>query len=213
MLFLIMGASGSGKSVCLAGLQKQRSDIDWRDFDDLPSVPTSTAERQKATEYWLQLAVRNEQKQISTGIVGGAILGEVLACPSALKIKTIRPVLLDCHDITRIDRIRARDPIPSCASQEMLCWAAWQRMHVTDPQWRQDVIQAEGSKEMQWDRGKDWQRGDPRWQVETIDNTTLTIEQTIDKLVEWVIKTDSCSESDPRSKRVAPDEKVRWKDR
>ncbi len=190
VLFLIMGASGSGKSACLSGLRKRRPEIDWRDFDDLPSVPTTTAERQRATEYWLQLAARNEQKQVSTGVVGGTILGEVLACPSAIKIQRICPILLDCHDVIRIDRIRARDPIPSWASQEMLCWAAWQRMHVVDPQWRQDVIQAQGAEEMQWDRWKGWQRGDPRWQVKTIDNTALTVEQTINELIGWITKNE-----------------------
>jgi len=53
-------------------------------------------------------------------------------------------------------------------------------------QWRQDVIQAESAEEMQWDRWRDWKRGDLRWRVETLDNTTLTIQGTIDALIEWV---------------------------
>jgi hypothetical protein len=186
MLFLVMGASGSGKSTCLAGIRNVRPDVDWRDFDDLPSIPTNTAERQTATEGWLQLAIANEQRNVSTGIVGTVVLGEVLACPSALHIEKICPLLLDCHDVTRIDRIRGRDATPVWASQDMLSWAAWQRMHAVDPQWRQDVIQADGAEGMQWDRWRNWQRGDPRWQVETLDSTLLTIEQTVNWLVDWV---------------------------
>jgi hypothetical protein len=137
-------------------------------------------------EGWLQLAVANEQRNVSTGIVGTVVLGEVLACPSALHIEKICPLLLDCHDVTRIDRIRGRDATAVWASQDMLSWAAWQRMHAVDPQWRQDVIQADGAEGMQWDRWRNWQRGDPRWQVETLDSTLLTIEQTVNWLVDWV---------------------------
>ncbi len=181
-----MGASGSGKSVCLAGLQKKRPEIDWHDFDDLPVRPDSTAERQTGTEYWLQLAADNEAKGVSTGIAGTIVLGEVLACPSAARLAKICPALLDCNDVRRIDRIRARDENPVLASQEMLCWAAWQRMHTVDPQWRQDVIQAHGAERMDWERWSHWQRGDPRWQVEVIDTTELTIDQTVGRLLSWI---------------------------
>jgi ABC-type lipoprotein export system ATPase subunit len=75
MLFLIMGASGSGKSSSLTGLKQQRPDIDWRDFDDAPKHPTSTAERQLTTEYWLRVATQNQKIGISTGIVGTIVLG------------------------------------------------------------------------------------------------------------------------------------------
>ena len=188
MLFPIMGASGSGKSVCLAGLQQHRPDMDWHDFDDLAVLPTNTAERQAATEHWLQRAVRNEGKGVNTGLAGTMVLGQVLACPSAAHLPQICSVLLDCHDVVRIDQIRARDGNSVWATQEMLCWAAWQRMHAVDPQWRQDVIQAHGAEDMQWERWSSWQRGDPRWQVEIMDNTLLTVEQTTHQLVAWVAK-------------------------
>jgi hypothetical protein len=188
MLFLVTGASGSGKSACLSRLQSRLPEIDWRDFDDLPSIPANTAERQIATEHWLQLAAENAQKNISTGIAGTVILGEVLACPSATKLSSVHAVLLDCHDVVRIDRIRARDADPVWASQEMLSWAAWQRMHAVDPQWRQDVIQTPGAPGMQWERWRDWRRGDRRWQVETIDTTALTIDNVVEKLAEWILR-------------------------
>jgi len=181
-----MGASGSGKPACLPGLRTCLPDIDWRDFDDFPSKPTSTADRQRASECWLQEARQNQERRVDTGIVGTVVFGEMLACPSAEKIEGIHAILLDCYDVTRIDRILARNADGFYASQEMLCWAAWQRMHGVDPQWRQDVIQAEGAEEMHWERWRHWKRGDPRWRVESLDNTDLTIQDTVDAVVKWV---------------------------
>jgi hypothetical protein len=186
MLFLIMGASGSGKSSCLNGLRQQTPHIDWRDFDDAPKHPNSTADRQLTTEYWLQVAKQNQERGISTGIAGTIVLGEVLACPSAPAIEAIHALLLDCADIVRIDRIRARDGIDaSCATQDMLCWAAWLRMHSSDPQWRQDVIQTPGAPGMNWKRWSSWNKDDPRWKVNVLDNTSLSVEETTDALVAW----------------------------
>lgn len=186
MLFLIMGASGSGKSSSLRGLKQHRPDIDWRDFDHAPKHPTNTAERQLTTEYWLQLAAQNQAKGLSTGIVGTTVLGEVLACPSAPAIEGICALLLDCADVIRIERIRARDGhSASCASQDMLCWAAWLRMHASDPQWRQDVIQSQGAPGMDWHSWSSWSKGDARWHVDVLDNSLLGIEETTNALVAW----------------------------
>ena len=187
MLFLIMGASGSGKSSVLAGLKQRRPDIDWRDFDDAPQHPSSPADRQQVTQYWLQLATENQARGVSTGIAGTTVFGEVLACPSATSLDGIEAMLLDCADVRRIDRIRARDGANAkLATQEMLCWAAWLRMHATDPQWRQDVIQAQGEPNMDWKRWSSWPRGDARWKVSVLDNTALNVEETQDALLLWL---------------------------
>jgi hypothetical protein len=189
MLFLIMGASGSGKSSSLPGLQQQRPDIDWRDFDDAPQHPTNTAERQLTTEYWLKLATQNQALGISTGIAGTVVLGEVLACPASSATEGVHALLLDCSDVVRIDRIRARDGSgASCATQEMLCWAAWLRMHASDPQGRQDVIQSQGAPGMNWKSWSSWNRNDARWNVRVLDNTFLSVGETTSALVAWVNK-------------------------
>ena len=186
MLFLVMGASGSGKSSCLNGLRQNRPDVDWRDFDDVLEHPSSTSGRQRTTEYWLKVAVQNQAKGISTGIAGTSVLGEVLACPSASDLNGIHALLLDCTDVVRIDRIRARDGIDSTlASQDMLCWAAWLRMHASDPQWRQDVIRSQGEPGMEWERWTSWMKGDARWKVSVLDNSFLSVEQTTSALVGW----------------------------
>ena len=189
MLFLIMGASGSGKSSALTGLKQQRPDIDWRDFDDAPKRPTNTAERQLATEYWLQVTAQNQAKGVSTGIAGTIVFGEMLACPSASEIEGVHALLLDCADVARINRIRARDgAAASCASQEMLCWAAWLRMHASDPHWRQDVIQSQGAPEMNWSSWSSWHAEDARWKVDVLDNSSLSVEETTGALVAWTNK-------------------------
>ena len=68
----------------------------------------------------------------------------------------------------------------------MLSWAAWQRVHAVDPQWRQDVICGAALDEMRWDRWTSWHRGDPRWCVHVIDTTQLAISEVVDRIVSWV---------------------------
>ncbi len=115
---------------------------------------------------------------------GNIILGEVLACPSAPEINRLAVCLLDCADVVRIDRLRARNS--NLANMEMLCWAAWQRMHAVDPQWYQNTIRDGGAPEMRWERWENWQRGDVRWQTQVLDTTTLTIEEVADSILLWM---------------------------
>jgi hypothetical protein len=125
-MFFLTGASGSGKSASLPGLRAALPEMDWRDFDEfgVPS-PCPPEWRPLTTERWIQVALENKQRGKDTGIVGGAILGEILACPSAPHIDEIHVALLDCHDVVRLDRLRKRGT--HGATQDMLSWAAWQR--------------------------------------------------------------------------------------
>lgn len=186
MLFCVTGASGSGKSAAIPGLRRRIPDVEWHDFDDLPFVPQTTAERQIGTEYWLQVAAHNKAEGRDTAIVGGCVPGEVLACPSAPEHEQVRFALLDCNDIVRVDRILKRDLSARWASQEMLSWAAWQRMHAVDPQWRPDVIREGSAGEMNWERWNGWMRGDERWRVHVIDTTRLALSETVDHISAWI---------------------------
>ncbi|WP_143271728.1 hypothetical protein [Bradyrhizobium mercantei] len=185
MMFFLTGASGSGKSAALPGLRANLPEMDWRDFDEfgVPS-PCPPEWRPLTTERWIQVAVENRQRGRDTGIVGGAIMGEILACPSAPLLGEIHVALLDCHDVVRLDRLRKRGT--HGATQDMLSWAAWQRVHAVDPQWRQDVICSRPPDTMRWDRWVNWQRGDPRWRVHVVDSTNLAIDQVVDQVVAWV---------------------------
>lgn len=196
MLFFIFGASGSGKSAGVKPLQKRLPELAIYDFDAIFS--TSNANdfgdwriqpqkwRQQVTEYWLKQALANQAKQIDMVVCGGAVPGEVLACPSYPKVEKTFFCLLDCYDVDRIDRIRGRGFGTEVASQDSLSWAAWLRMHAVDPQWRQDVINTGDLPEMQWQCWNTWQRGDPRWQVDQIDTTKLSLDEVSDRLKHWI---------------------------
>lgn len=185
MLFLVTGASGSGKTSCLGPLRDLHPEIAWHDFDELgvPSKPDKNW-RQLRTELWVNTAVHYQKDGRDTSICGNIILGEVLACPSASQLERVATCLLDCYDVTRVDRLIKRGM--HGATQEMLCWAAWQRMHAADPQWRQDVIKEDGAPDMAWDRWDTWERGDPRWQVTPIDTTELSIDEVAAAVSSWI---------------------------
>ena len=181
-MFFLTGASGSGKSASLPGLRAALPTMDWRDFDEfgVPS-PCPREWRPLVTERWIQVALENNKRGKDTGVVGGAIMGEILACPSAPSVGKIHVALIDCHDVVRLDRLRKRGT--HGVTQDMLSWAAWQRVHAIDPQWRQDVICGAQVDTMRWERWTNWQRGDPRWRVHVLDSTELTIDQVVDRIV------------------------------
>jgi hypothetical protein len=176
-MFFLTGASGSGKSASLPGLRAALPTVDWRDFDEfgVPS-PCPREWRPLMTERWIQVALENNKRGKDTGVVGGAIMGEIMACPSAPSVGKIHVALIDCHDVVRLDRLRKRGTRG----------VAWQRVHAIDPQWRQDVICGAQVDTMRWERWTNWQRGDPRWRVHVLDSTELTIDQVVDRIVACV---------------------------
>jgi hypothetical protein len=190
MLLFVTGASGSGKSACLPHLRRNLPNLAVYNFDSIGVPPDADAAwRQRTTEHWLQRALEHQAEELDTIVCGNAILGEILACPSAPEVEHIAVCLLDCYDVVRIDRIRARGTYGD--TQDMLNWAAWQRMHAVDPQWRQDIIKENGVPEMQWERWSTWQRGDPRWQTWVLDTTDLAVEQVAKEISTWVRKTQA----------------------
>ena len=197
MLLCVTGSSGSGKTTCLPYLQERFTGMTWYDFerDGIP-LDAGTAWRQEKTEYWLQQALLDQAQGRDTGICGGCIMGELLACPSAPQLEGLAVCLLECSDVVvRADRLRDR-PMGGL-TQEILNWAAWQRMHADDPQWRQDVIQGAAAEGMHWERWADWQRGDPRWGVYVLETMHLRVEQTVDQLVRWVEDSRRACRSNP----------------
>ena len=104
MLYLVTGASGSGKTACLDILRQRNPQVVWYDFDEV-GVPADADKRwrHRTTEYWSKRASENQAKGLDICISGNIILGEVLACPSALEITRLAVCLLDCADVVRID--------------------------------------------------------------------------------------------------------------
>ncbi|PLX29792.1 MAG: hypothetical protein C0582_04505 [Alphaproteobacteria bacterium] len=108
-LYFIGGASGSGKTSIMEELQLLLGlDINVYDFDDI-GVPDGADKkwRQETTEKWLK-------KLLDTGkdscLLGQVVLGEILACPSAVRLEGIFFCLLDVHDSERIQRLQKRNP-------------------------------------------------------------------------------------------------------
>ncbi len=185
MLYFITGAEGSGKSACLLPLRRKFPLIAWYDFDEVgvPSFPT-TAWRQRTTNFWVERALHHQHEQKDTGICGQAVLGEILACPSAPLINSIAVCFLDCGDLVRVDRMRAQGRTRVCQAQ--LNWASWQRMHIQDPQWEPDTIRDQAEPWLLWERWQDFQQGDPRWSAWVLDTTALSLSQVIDKISVWM---------------------------
>ncbi len=187
MIFFVTGASGSGKTACMPYLRQLLPEVMFYDFDAVGVPPQAgVAWRQQTTEHWLQQAIVHQAELLDTVVCGGALLGEILACPSAPEVNGIAVFLLDCADVVRIDRLRSRGT--HGATQDMLNWAAWQRLHAVDPQWRPDVIQQQSAPGMLWARWAGWQRGDPRWQVWLMDTTAPSPKEVAERIADWVHK-------------------------
>lgn len=188
MLYLVTGASGSGKTACLKRLRELTPTIEWFDFDDF-GVPEGADKvwRQKTAERWLGKVLELQDEGKDSGINGNITFGEMLACPSVEKVDGIKACLLDCYDVERVRRLESRGTREH-ATQEMLCWAVWQRMHAVDSSWRPDVITEDGWDKMKWEVWENWKKGDERWQVEVIDTTNLTIEEVARAITDWTNK-------------------------
>jgi hypothetical protein len=193
VLFLVFGASASGKSVALTEVGARRIPrLAIHDFDEIgvPAAPDRRW-RQAANETWLCRALEYQAEGTDMLLAGQTSLGELLATPSAPRLDGIAACLLDCTDETRRERLRASRPEREASRKgdvdAYLSWAAWMRRHAEDPSWMPEVIAtADGAPGMRWDRWSDWQAGDPRWQVRVVDTSALTIEEVASELVDWI---------------------------
>src|SRR5882724_3091842 len=186
MIFFVTGASGSGKSACLPRLSELLPEIALHDFDELGvPVDADKAWRQRTTEDWLRRGIAYEAQGRSMMICGGAVHGEILACRSAPSVSCLELCFLDCSEIVRIDRLRSRGA--HGATQDTLNWAAWQRVHVVDPEWRPDVITGDSAPEMRFRRWAEWHRGDPRWRAHVLDSTLLSAQQVSVEVAAWCV--------------------------
>ncbi len=185
MIFFVTGASGAGKTACMPLQAPLLPGVALHDFDEVGVPPDAgKTSRQRATETWVRRGAAGGREGRHLVVCGGAILGEVLACPSAPEAGPVQVCLLDCGDVVRIDRLRARGT-HGC-TQDMLSWAAGQRVHAVDPQWRPDVIRDGAAPEMRWDRWAGWQRGDPRWREEVIDTTSISPAEVAAAVARWM---------------------------
>ncbi len=185
MVLFVTGASGSGKTACMPDLARLLPGVALHDFDEVGVPPDADKVwRQESTEAWLRRGIELAREGRPLVVCGGAVPGEVLACPSAPEAGPVAMCLLDCGDVARIDRLRSRGT-HGC-TQDTLNWAAWQRVHAVDPGWRPDVIREGAAPGMRWERWASWQRGDPRWRVEVVDTTALPLAEVAARVAAWV---------------------------
>ena len=185
MLFLLSGAAASGKKTVARQLITRVANIAAHHENEIPA--TTVEVRMANMEWWVDTAIDLETKGVDLLLLAASPLGELLASPRAPELSGIAACLLDCHDHERSRRVAEREPDPNWTfGMDMLCWAAWHRMHAIDPQWEQRVLIDPPRAHYHWDRWRNWSRDDPRWQVEIIDTTGRSVAETVDAVASWV---------------------------
>ena len=185
MFFLVSGAAASGKSTAAKHISSRLNNVACHDCDERKVIDEYT--RCQQLEEWVQMALNHQQEGQDFLFATHSPLGELLACPSARKLRGISACLLDCSDPIRIQRMRNRGFDPRWPpTQDLINWAAWHRMHAWDPQWEQHVIVGNGPAEHSYDSWTNWEQNDERWQVVVIDTTDLDIEMMLERVAAWV---------------------------
>jgi len=185
MLIFVTGASGSGKTAVIPGLTKTFPEYVVHDFDErVQHEKFGPKNRQEQTEFWINKAIENQNIGKDTIVCGGAVYGEILACPSIKQIEGLAVCLLDCSDLERLERVRRSDETPS---MDMLTWSSWLRVHAVNPEWHPHVITEQGYNLMQWENWRGWRFGDERWRVTVIDTSGKKIEQIVGLVTKWVL--------------------------
>ena len=188
MLYIITGASGSGKTACLPYLKEQLRTYEVVDFDDI-GVPENADKiwRQESTEKWLQRYLSQNKPMV---ICGQMVTGEIISCPSFTKLDGVRILLLVCSDLERIARLKKRGTYG--ANQDTLNWSAWLSMHHHDPQWEQHVIKENAWEIMDFSRLEkltSWQETLGR--VHIINTSDMTVEQVSGQIIKHLKEDDN----------------------
>jgi hypothetical protein len=183
MLFLMTGASGSGKTTCLERLGGLVPGVVLHDFDTIGIPENATpAWRVEADEIWLERALDLQQDGRDVLLAGQTPLGELLACPRAIELDGIAACLIDCSDGERRRRLGSRT---ASFGQAHYNWATWMRGHAADPQWEPHVIR-EADPTLRWDRWERWTADDPRWHVWSVDTTNVPVDEVARHVAEWM---------------------------
>jgi hypothetical protein len=192
VLLVLGGSSGAGKTAIrrfltesepglIAGLNLRSHDID----ENGVPVGADSKWRQRTGEEWIKRALAYEREGVDLLLSANLPLGEILAAPTAPQLDGIAACLIDCNDLTRVERLRARNH-PSFTDEriwDFVLFAAWQRLHHADPAW---MLITSHSSEMSWDRWTSWTSEDPRWSVPTFDTSNETVEATASRVAEWI---------------------------
>lgn len=185
MFFLMSGAAASGKTTLARALAGQVAGLECHDADAIPA--TTGQERWQNLEQWVQRALRAQRQGADFLLTSHSPLGELLTCPSAPQLAAIAACLLDCDDLIRIARMRARGIDPRWPPvQDSFNWASWHRLHAADPQWEARVIGQWCPFPHHLARWSAWTQGDPRWRVTRMDTSSLTAGETVQVVRDWI---------------------------
>ena len=186
MLFLISGAATTGKKSVIRRLKDKLENFECHDFNETP-VSDGTS-RRKVLEDWVKKALIAQKSGNDFLLSAQSPFGELLACPSAIKLDGIKCCLLDCHDFVRVDRYLARPQFEEWPlGMDTLCWAVFHRMHANDPQWEQRVVVDKELPGFGWNRWISWQKDDARWDIKIIDTSDNKMEYTANLVHEWIL--------------------------
>lgn len=188
MLYLLSGAAASGKNTVAPEVTARVKNLVTHHENEIPAV--SRRERMANMQRWVERTMEYEQLGKDLLLRAASPLGELLASPRAIELDGIAGCVLDCHDHERSRRHAGR-PVDTRwpFGMDTLCWAAFHRMHAIDPQFEQRVLREEGDEQYQWTRWTSWRRGDVRWPVELIDNSSQTVSETVRSVVAWIERT------------------------
>ena len=189
MLFLLFGASCSGKTTILKELRGRATGLAIHDHDEIgvPFAP-DTAWRQRTIEEWLQRVLAYQARGVDVVLAGQTPFAELLAEPSAPLLDGAAGCLVDCDDETRnrrLDEVAVTNP-RSYSRESHFSWAALMRRHVVDPQHGLEVVRENAWPEMRWERLDGLTADDPRWRVHTVDTTAISPSEAADEVLAWI---------------------------
>lgn len=189
MMFLVSGASGTGKSTVGALLAAAlSSDFACIELEDvLPSPPDpDKAYRQEAARQAVILAVELQAEGRHLVLASDPVAaGELLAVPEAEGLDGIAVCVLDADEQTQRERLRVRAETDEALGHHV-AFARWMRAHAQDPQHMQHVLLDGGVESMRWERWTHLLTGDPSWAMRTLDTTDLGAVAVGSAVLTWI---------------------------
>ncbi|MBT4376890.1 hypothetical protein HOD29_05955 [archaeon] len=108
--FFIVGAEGVGKSSILETLNDRFKEVEFHDFDDVgvPENPTLQW-RLNTTLHWIKKSIENQEKEITTCVLGLSFPKEVMSFEEFNKLENVSFCLLDVNEEERERRLIKRN--------------------------------------------------------------------------------------------------------
>lgn len=186
MLILMSGSSAAGKTAVGPHVSRLVANLVFHDVDEPREAPDE--DRLQALAYWMDRALEYSETGTDLLLASQSPFGELLACPNAIGIDAAAGCVLDCSDLVRATRIRARGhPHDQILGMDILCWAVFHRMHASDPQFEQRVI-CDNRAASTWSRWTSWTAEDPRWAIPVFDTSITTIHDTAHAIADWIAR-------------------------